>query len=61
MANWKKLTSETGEPIWVNLDLIIQVVRHAPGNFTALRSGAIPNYTITVREAPDEIFSASAT
>lgn len=51
---WLKLTSgEDGEPIWVNIDAAMTLIRS--GDTTHIRLGSGAEAVITVNETPDHI------
>ncbi len=57
MANWKVLTDVHGQLVHVNLDAILDMRRYSEQVYTDLRAGFIPDFTISVRETPEEIYS----
>jgi len=61
MANWKRLTSPSGDTIYLNLDVMIGMQRNPDINITFLQSVSEPSVKIEVRETPDEILSLRAT
>ena len=61
MANWKRLTSPSGDSVYLNLDVMIGMQRNPDINITFLQSVSDPRVNIEVRETPDEILSASST
>ena len=61
MANWKRLTSPSGDTIYLNLDVMIGMQRNPDINITFLQSVSEPSVKIEVRETPDEILSIRAT
>ena len=61
MANWKRLTSPSGDNVYLNLDAMIGMQRNPDINITFLQSVSDPRVNIEVRETPDEILSASST
>ena len=61
MANWKRLTSPSGDTIYLNLDVMIGMQRNPDINITFLQSVSEPSVKIEVRETPDEILSTRAT
>ena len=61
MADWKKLTSPSGDGVYLNLDTMIGMQRNPDINITFLQSVSDPRVNIEVRETPDEILSASST
>jgi len=61
MADWKRLTSPSGEKVYLNLDAMIGMQRNPDVNITFLQSISDPSVNIEVRETPDEIFSTSST
>ena len=61
MANWKRLTSPSGDNVYLNLDVMIGMQRNPDINITFLQSVSDPRVNIEVRETPDEILSASST
>jgi hypothetical protein len=61
MADWKKLTSPSGDTVYLNLDVMIGMQRNPDINITFLQSVSDPRVNIEVRETPDEILSASST
>ena len=60
MADWKRLTSPSGERVYLNLDVMIGMQRNPDINITFLQSVSDPRVSIEVRETPDEILSASS-
>jgi hypothetical protein len=58
MADWKKLTSPSGDRVYLNLDVMIGMQRNPDINITFLQSISDPRVNIEVRETPDEILSA---
>ena len=58
MADWKRLTSPSGDRIYLNLDVMIGMQRNPDVNITFLQSVSDPRVSIEVRETPDEILSA---
>jgi hypothetical protein len=61
MADWKKLTSPTGEAVYLNLDVMIGMQRNPDINITFLQSVSDPRVNIEVRETPDQILSPRPT
>jgi len=61
MANWKRLTSPSGDRVYLNLDTMIGMQRNPDINITFLQSVSDPRVNIEVRETPDEILSATST
>ena len=61
MADWKRLTSPSGDRVYLNLDVMIGMQRNPDINITFLQSVSDPRVSIEVRETPDEIFSAGST
>lgn len=61
MADWKRLTSPSGEKVYLNLDVMIGMQRNPDINITFLQSVSDPRVSIEVRETPDEILSAGST
>jgi len=61
MADWKRLTSPSGDKVYLNLDVMIGMQRNPDINITFLQSLSDPRVSIEVRETPDEILSASST
>ena len=61
MADWKRLTSPSGDTVFLNLDAMIGMQRNPDINITFLQSVSDPRVNIEVRETPDEILSASST
>jgi len=61
MADWKRLTSPSGDSVYLNLDVMVGMQRNPDINITFLQSISDPRVNIEVREAPDEILSASST
>ena len=61
MADWKKLTSPTGDAVYLNLDVMIGMQRDPDINITFLQSVSDPRVNIEVREPPDQILSPKPT
>jgi hypothetical protein len=61
MADWKRLTSPSGDKVYLNLDVMIGMQRNPNINITFLQSISDPRVNIEVREPLDEILSASST
>ena len=59
MANWKRLTSPSGDNVYLNLDAMIGMQRNPDINITFLQSVSDPSVNIEVRETPDEILSGA--
>jgi len=59
MANWKRLTSPSGDTVYLNLDVMIGMQRNPDINITFLQSVSDPRVNIEVREAPDQILSTA--
>ena len=57
MADWKRLTSPSGDTVYLNLDVMIGMQRNPDINITFLQSVSDPRVNIEVRETPDEILS----
>src|SRR5262249_22436961 len=57
MADWKRLTSPSGDRVYLNLDVMIGMQRNPDINITFLQTIADPRVNIEVRETPDEILS----
>jgi hypothetical protein len=53
MANWKRLTSPSGDSVYLNLDVMIGTQRNPDINITFLQSVSDPRVNIEVRETPD--------
>jgi hypothetical protein len=52
MADWKKLTSPTGDAVYLNLDAMIGMQRNPAINITFLQSVSDPRVNIEVRPRP---------
>jgi hypothetical protein len=61
MADWKRLTSPSGDRVYLNLDVMIGMQHNPDINITFLQSVSDPRVNIEVRETPNEILSASST
>lgn len=47
----------SGDPIHVNMDMIIQIERNPTGNYTVLTTGNKDRPAVTVSETPDRILT----
>jgi hypothetical protein len=61
MADWKRLTSPSGDRVYLNLDVMIGMQHNPDINITFLQSISDPRVNIEVRETPDEILSVRST
>ena len=60
MATWVKITTESGETVYVNLDQVARIDRRSGFIYTTIRFGD-SRLDAAVTETPEEVFSAPET